>query len=104
MGVPEIVVAVGRHARVVDDAAERIVDRVGMYRLAVAVGEHLLVVVGDPDCGEPGGLVDSPAGEDGEGGVVEGDGPSCGLGFAARLADFVADGDESAVEVQAFVE
>ena len=74
------------------------VDGVRVRDVAVAVGEHPLLCVVDPDCGELGLLKGLPAGEHGHGGGVESDVATGGLGLAAGLVDFVADGDESAAE------
>ena len=100
VGVPQVVEADGRDAGVVHDPPERLVHSMGVDGLAVAVGEHP-PVMGDADGGELGGLERPPPRQDRERGVVERDGPPCGLGLAAGRVDLVADGDESAVEVQA---
>lgn len=100
MGVPEIVEPDGRDLGVADDPTEGLVEGVRVDHLAVAVGEDPLLVVGDANGRELGGLESAPPCENRKGGVVECDGAPCGLGLASGLVDFVADGDEATVEVQ----
>ena len=54
MGVAQAVKADGGDLRVLDDASERFVDGVGVYRFGVAVGEHPLLRVVDTDGSELG--------------------------------------------------
>jgi hypothetical protein len=87
VGVAEIVEADRRHCGVVDDAAERFVDRAGMDGFAVSVDEHPGLIVDDADCSELGGLVGTPAGEDGQGGVIELDRAAGVAGLAASSVE-----------------
>lgn len=64
------------------DAPERLVDGVGVYRVAVSIGEDPLVTGVDPDRCELGGLVGPPGFEHGEGRGVEVDAAPGGLGLA----------------------
>ena len=66
VGVAQIMKADRWDVGVVDDAPEPLVDGMRVDRFAGAVGEHPLFVVGDANRGEIGGLVGSPACEDGE--------------------------------------
>jgi hypothetical protein len=56
VGVAEVVEPDPGKAGVVHDPAERLVERVGMDRVAVAVGEHPLLGVVDADGDELGCL------------------------------------------------